>query len=116
MTTDDLNQIRQLLTHVQAMAYQSKQVAMDGSNWRKLLDELDAAAKLVTPINNALRDAGTHVYLVSDDPLPDDVTAYSNEEGASQDAWDRGMSGANVAIVELPLRTAPAVTLTTGRE
>lgn len=116
MTVDDRNQISKLLAHVQAMAHQSKQVAMDGSNWRKLLDELDEATKLVVPINNALRKAGTHVYLVSDEPLPDDVAAYDNEEGASQDCWDRGMSGADVAIMTLPLWSMPNATLTTGRE
>lgn len=116
MTTDDRTMILRLLTHVQAMAYQAKQPAMDGGNWRNLLEELAQAEKLLVPINNATRKASTEVYLVSDGPLPDDVTAYSNEEGASQDAWDRGMSGGNPVIAIVPLRTAPTVRLTSGRE
>jgi hypothetical protein len=116
MTIDSRTMIRQLLTHIQAMAYQAKQPAMDGGNWRKLLDELAQAEKLIVPVNNAMRETETHVYLVSDEPLPDGLFAYNNEEGASQDAWDRGTSGADTTITPLPLRSAPTVRWTTGRD
>lgn len=116
MATDDRNRILQLLAHVQNMAHQSKQVAMDGGNWRKLLDELGEAARLCIPINNALREAETHVYLVSNSPLPDDVAAYSNEEGAEQNRWDLKTLGADATVTKLPLFSAPLVTMTTVRE
>ena len=116
MTTDEQTMMQQLLRHVQAMAYQSKQPAMGGGNWRKLLDELAQAEKLLVPINNAMREADTHVYLVSDGPLPDNIFAYSNEDGASQDAWDRGMIGGDTTITPLPVRSAPTVRWMTGRE
>ena len=53
---------------------------------------------------------------IETEPLFDGVTAYSNEEGASDDLWDRGMSGGNPSIAIVPLRTAPTVRLTSGRE
>jgi late competence protein required for DNA uptake (superfamily II DNA/RNA helicase) len=54
MSQEDRNRILQLVAYVKNMNYQSKQAMMDGSNYGRMLDSLQAAQKLCVPIVNSI--------------------------------------------------------------
>lgn len=114
--------IQQVQAFWNAQASMAKTFRTQAEDWRKVVETLRQELDSQTYRSNTTESipdyfvSGALVYLVSSEPLPDGVTAYSNEEGASDDLWDRGMSGGNPSIAIVPLRTAPTVRLTSGRE
>jgi hypothetical protein len=62
MKTEDRDRILQLVAYVKNMSYQTKQAMMDGSNYDRLWDNLQAAVKLCNPIVNSLNQPRRESY------------------------------------------------------